>query len=190
MSKLSVASWVCACVTGTVAAVMPVAGSSYPIDCAILLCLAGGFPTSSECAAAKAEMIRRITPWPIEPPLQLWLCPTGGGGTVSSVGPDKLTPEIRQFRDGVEIYDINYRQWPGRDEMHIIDRSRVGAYSGTGSFFWAKQSMQSAPAWVFQVTGRSSYQIRHQTGAVLRWRGVLLRWRDHQGQYAHEWVPY
>ena len=34
---------------------------AYPIDCAILLCMAGGFPPSAECAAAKAEVIRRIT---------------------------------------------------------------------------------------------------------------------------------
>lgn len=48
---------------------------AYPIDCAILLCLAGGFPASTECTAARAEFIRRITPWPIEPPLQIWRCP-------------------------------------------------------------------------------------------------------------------
>ena len=50
---------------------------AYPIDCAILLCLAGGFPTSAVCSAAEAEFIRRITPWPIEPPLQIWNCPMG-----------------------------------------------------------------------------------------------------------------
>ncbi len=48
---------------------------SYPIDCAILLCLSGGWPESAECTAARAEFVRRITPWPIEPPLQIWRCP-------------------------------------------------------------------------------------------------------------------
>lgn len=48
-----------------------------PIDCAILLCLAGGWPSSPECSAARAEFIRRITPWPVEPPLQIWRCPLG-----------------------------------------------------------------------------------------------------------------
>jgi hypothetical protein len=56
----------------------PAAIAAYPIDCAILLCLAGGFPPSAPCVAARAEMIRRITPWPIEPPLQLWRCPMQG----------------------------------------------------------------------------------------------------------------
>lgn len=53
------------------------AAQSYPIDCAILLCLSGGWPTSVPCALARAEFIRRITPWPIEPPLQIWRCPMG-----------------------------------------------------------------------------------------------------------------
>jgi hypothetical protein len=50
---------------------------TYPIDCAILLCLSGGWPASVPCALARAEFIRRITPWPVEPPLQIWRCPMG-----------------------------------------------------------------------------------------------------------------
>ncbi len=50
---------------------------TYPIDCAILLCLSGGWPTSVPCSRARAEFIRRITPWPVEPPLQIWRCPMG-----------------------------------------------------------------------------------------------------------------
>ena len=50
---------------------------SYQIDCAILLCLSGGWPASTPCARARAEFIRRITPWPVEPPLQIWRCPMG-----------------------------------------------------------------------------------------------------------------
>jgi len=50
---------------------------TYPIDCAILLCLSGGWPNSVPCSRARAEFIRRITPWPIEPPLQIWRCPMG-----------------------------------------------------------------------------------------------------------------
>lgn len=57
---------------------------AYQIDCAILLCLAGGWPSSTECAAARAEFIRRITPWPIEPPLQIWRCPMGASLKIQS----------------------------------------------------------------------------------------------------------
>lgn len=54
-----------------------VVAQSYPIDCAILLCLSGGWPSSAPCTRARAEFIRRITPWPVEPPLQIWRCPMG-----------------------------------------------------------------------------------------------------------------
>lgn len=50
---------------------------AYAVDCAILLCLAGGWPSSAECTHARAVFIRRITPFPIEPPLQIWRCPMG-----------------------------------------------------------------------------------------------------------------
>ncbi|MDA1044314.1 MAG: hypothetical protein O3C57_03715 [Verrucomicrobia bacterium] len=52
-----------------------VSASAYQVDCAILLCLSGGWPASAPCAHARAVFIRRITPWPIEPPLQIWRCP-------------------------------------------------------------------------------------------------------------------
>ncbi len=35
---------------------------SYQVDCAILLCLAGGWPASAPCAHARAVFIQRITP--------------------------------------------------------------------------------------------------------------------------------
>lgn len=53
----------------------PQQADAYPVDCAILLCLAGGWPASAECSHARAVFIRRITPFPIEPPLQIWRCP-------------------------------------------------------------------------------------------------------------------
>lgn len=55
----------------------PTTASAYQVDCAILLCLSGGWPASTPCAHARAVFIRRITPWPIEPPLQIWRCPMG-----------------------------------------------------------------------------------------------------------------
>ena len=63
--------------TGFVTAPERAEAQSYQIDCAILLCLSGGWPASVPCARARAEFIRRITPWPVEPPLQIWRCPIG-----------------------------------------------------------------------------------------------------------------
>lgn len=77
---------------------VPAPAAAYQIDCAILLCLAGGFPASEPCARAKAEMIRRITPWPIEPPLQIWRCPMK-----SAFRKDRLD------EPGPRLYDIGFR---------------------------------------------------------------------------------
>ena len=65
------------CLAIGVASSLPAPAAAYQIDCAILICLAGGWPSSAECTAARAEFIRRITPWPVEPPLQIWNCPLG-----------------------------------------------------------------------------------------------------------------
>lgn len=70
------------------AGLQPAAAQTYQIDCAILLCLSGGWPASTPCARARAEFIRRITPWPVEPPLQIWRCPMGA----SLQGPGSDTP--------------------------------------------------------------------------------------------------
>lgn len=74
---------------------------TYPIDCAILLCLSGGWPASVPCARARAEFIRRITPWPVEPPLQIWRCPMGASfeGPAMSRPADRI---IEAFFRGAE----------------------------------------------------------------------------------------
>lgn len=66
---------------------------SYSIDCAILICLSGGWPASAPCARARSEFIRRITPWPIEPPLQIWRCPMGA----SHSAPNSTSDTVRFF---------------------------------------------------------------------------------------------
>lgn len=68
---------------------------TYPIDCAILLCLSGGWPASVPCSRARAEFIRRITPWPVEPPLQIWRCPMAASYNIDGTG-----------EDGGRIYEI------------------------------------------------------------------------------------
>lgn len=139
----------------------PQPSHAYPIDCAILLCLAGGFPASAECAAAKVEMIRRITPFPIEPPLQLWNCPMGGGAGgaagagMASFGPDGLTPEVRQYRDGIELYHIKrYSSKRNQDGSYTIqDFTEAGDYDADGDFSWTTASFANGPAWLAGAVG-------------------------------------
>ncbi|MEM6410631.1 MAG: hypothetical protein AAF683_03750 [Pseudomonadota bacterium] len=73
---------------------------SYQIDCAILLCLSGGWPASVPCTRARAEFIRRITPWPVEPPLQIWRCPMSASYTVDpEASPKEQIYEVLLERD-------------------------------------------------------------------------------------------
>ncbi|WP_134681458.1 hypothetical protein [Paracoccus ravus] len=164
---------------------------AYPIDCAILLCLAGGFPASAECAAAKAEMIRRVTPWPVEPPLQLWRCPMGAPFSGSAAVPmQAIPPEVARYRDGIELYHIIYSQRRHDGTTYVTDRSRLGHYDAQGNFSWIAIRMREAPDWVYAASGVSKNAVLAELGSVRLWRGMLLRWRDHQGNYSEEWIRY
>ena len=195
--------------------------NAYPIDCAILLCLAGGFPSSAECTAAKVEMIRRITPFPIEPPLQLWNCPMTIPASLMAelalptpdVGPDGLTPDVRAYRDGIEIYHISqYRRWQSDGDMKVIDNTSKGVYGTDGRFSWVPSSYERGPAWLAEVSGGRTISVQTCTRdsggdneTCISWathtenragmtfgslRGVAIRTRDHEGKYTTEFARY
>ena len=84
----------------------PAKAQSYPVDCAILLCLPGGWPASAPCAAAKREFIRRITPWPIEPPLQIWRCPMGGSAQLQDMRAQSPWLDSSAIKDGPALRPI------------------------------------------------------------------------------------
>jgi hypothetical protein len=103
---------------------------TYPIDCAILLCLSGGWPASAPCSRAHAEFIRRITPWPVEPPLQIWRCPMGASYEIErepsrtdlvfdalfhadNFRPRQSFPTIHHFSDATtEATDLSFDEAP------------------------------------------------------------------------------
>ena len=92
---------------------------TYPIDCAILLCLSGGWPASVPCSRARAEFIRRITPWPVEPPLQIWRCPMG-----ASYEPKRHPSNVDRIFEAL-FYDEDYsprQSFPG-DDVAVEARS-------------------------------------------------------------------
>lgn len=157
---------------------MSVAAQSYPIDCAILLCLAGGFPTSAECTAARIEMIRRVTPWPIEPPLQLWNCPLRASGLppLPNTGRDGLTDQIRGYRDGIEVYHVNYRAQRNSGGVEVFDWTQRGFYDENGDFHWTSVRLQDTPSW---VRSRAGFQGGEHTGTR---RGIAIRTADYSGQ--------
>lgn len=134
---------------------LPAPARAYQIDCAILLCLAGGFPPSAPCAAARAEMIRRITPWPIEPPLQIWRCPMRAGFRLEN-RPSENAPTsiafatqplrlrqnvpdptgvlpvydsaIERYLEAIKVYDFTYLRHRSSDgDCNVSARLRKGS---------------------------------------------------------------
>lgn len=152
--------------------------NSYPIDCAILLCLAGGFPSSAECSAARAEFIRRVTPWPIEPPLQVWRCPMGGGLPAGpSTGADiDVSGREFDFIRALKVYTIDYSAFSGstgdgnRDVCHVNkSRNTMGEYGANGEFIQSHISITQVPAWTgFDLPEGQTCK------AEGRWRGVSI----------------
>lgn len=203
---------------GTTAA--PVRAHSYPIDCAILLCLSGGWPASAPCARARAEFIRRITPFPVEPPLQIWRCPMGASFEREA----PLSPMQR-------LYDITYRDpetpyqsVPGEPAYvipaqageradidisgaafdfvrsirvyHIQFRQRENQHGDcirNDSTLLGSYGAQGEYGWT-----RSSHTVVPEASDLAVpsgcgdyfWRSVFVDWRDHAGNYGSEEVRY
>lgn len=166
--------------------------SAYPIDCAILLCLGGGFPPSAECTAAKAEMIRRVTPWPIEPPLQVWRCPMGGNLPSSpETGADiPLGGREFDFIRAMKVYAIDYAAYSttthdgDRDVCHVTrNRNQIGEYDDNGAFTWSGVRVTEIPQWTgFDLPAGETCPIEG------RWRGVSIGFEapDEDGSSAFE----
>lgn len=163
---------------------------AYAIDCAILLCLAGGFPASAECSAAKVEVIRRVTPWPIEPPLQLWNCPMGGGSvSLPGGGSDAIDPNIQRYRSAIEVWQITRQSYNSSGGREINLSATRYFYSDDGEFQRSGVSDSAIPAWV-------SAAVQDHTGVMLtsnrmgQVRGILLKTADYRGVEDTTWVSY
>jgi len=152
--------------------------------------------------AAKAYQVR-ITPWPIEPPLQIWRCPMG----VSERAPMQSTaPKIWEasYRNGQALGEVilaqvaeggadidisglefdfvrSIRVWDVRYYCSESYNMRLGTYGTQGEFGWQRTTPAAAPKWVLSSRRCSSSSWR---------RGVGVEWEDHEGTHGYEWVAY
>lgn len=197
---------------------LPARAQAYPIDCAILLCLAGGWPASAPCAAARAEFIRRITPWPIEPPLQIWLCPMGASGDASAL----QTPLARLIEVAMPVPGggaaqsdppalplLPVQATGGADMSHdildVIRSIRVWhiVYSQSEDHDGDCHRRDSSRLGTYSGEGAFSWSetaarsvpspagLRIPSGCqTYEFRAVFVDWRDHAGAYGFEEVRY
>lgn len=186
--------------------------SAYPIDCAILLCMAGGFPASAECTAAKAEVIRRITPIPVEPPLQIWRCPmridpqaaAAIGLSAVNLNSKGYTKEVLDLQNGIDILDMKYTRSRGPEgEVTISEFVKKGVY-GDDTFNWRPHSYIKGEPWLAEAMGGyrkaiyrdggsdGQYQIKvgEENAHSGSFRAILFRFKDHEGNYKIERVNY
>ena len=187
-NSLSTRTVLAATVVAVVPAFAPKPVVAYSIDCALLLCLPGGFPASEPCNRAYAEMIRRITPWPIEPPLQLWNCPLNVVIGVVSPGGSSSGDAVRSLQQGIEVWQVSKRSTNSSGGRGSEAYAVRNYYDATGNYRSQSVSGRAVPEWVEE-------QIRVHTGTSLasdygNFNAILMRYHDHEGTPFYEWVRY
>ena len=191
--------------------------AAYPVDCAILLCLAGGWPASAECAHARAVFIARITPWPVEPPLQIWNCPMRASLN-REIAPIERLFEIALREDGeplprsrseslAELYlaqdradvDISDPAYDFVRSIHVFQieyrrhRNRDGDCNTWSTIREGIYGEQGDFAWARSTPARvpPASAFRPGTSCSDYWfRGVFVDWTDYEGTYGFEEVRY
>ena len=191
--------------------------AAYPVECAILLCLAGGWPASAECAHARAVFIARITPWPVEPPLQIWNCPMRASLN-REISPMERLFEIALREDGeplprswgespAELYlvqdradvDISDPAYDFVRSIHVFQveyrrhRNRDGDCNTWSTIREGTYGEQGDFAWARSTPARvpSASAFRPGTSCSDYWfRGVFVDWTDYEGTYGFEEVRY
>ena len=190
--------------------------AAYPVDCAILLCLAGGWPASAECTHARAVFIRRITPWPIEPPLQIWNCPMRASFRSEGRPMERLF-EIAVRRDAVPMFsipvvplelqlvqdradvDISDPAFDFVRSIHVFEityhqrRNSDGDCVSSGIVYMGTYGQQGEysrrRSTVGAVPEVSDFEIPASCRDY-RHRSVFVEWRDYMGSYGHDEVHY
>lgn len=196
-----------------ISGLVPQAAKAYQVDCAILLCLAGGWPASAECAHARAVFIRRITPWPIEPPLQIWRCPMGvferaplqsrapkiweasnhNAQTLAQV----IQAQVAEGGADIDISGLEFnfvrsiRVWDVRHYSHR-ERGRDDDCSESYNMRLGTYGMQGEFGWQRTVPAAApQWVLPSRRCSSSNWRrGVGVEWEDHEGNHGYEWVAY
>ena len=189
---------------------------AYPVDCAILLCLAGGWPASAECAHASTVFIARITPWPIEPPLQIWNCPMRASFRGEAKPIERLF-DIAVRGEPVPLISIPETPWAlqlvqDRADVDISDpafdfvrsirvfeityqqrRSSDGDCNTWGAVYMGTYGAQGEysrrRSSVSAVPSASDLAVPADCRSYWH-RSVFVEWRDYEGSYGHEEVHY
>ena len=174
----------------------PEKAQAYDIDCAIMLCMAGGFPPSAVCARAYRTMIRRITPWPSLPPfgvctyanVPVELGGPGGEGELDTNLPEHewlnrthviwFTGTLTDHGEGAPQWDWSIRSCDRENRTCRYIERVYSSYTPWPATF-VTESSQEMPLPVSRFYG--SYHIR----------SIMVEYGDYEGNMGHsEWFSY
>lgn len=173
-------------------AIKPRPAAAYDMDCAILLCMAGGFPPGAVCAAAYREMIRRITPWPSLPPFGICTyagSPVAAEGVARNAVLDlssqdydwlRRTRVIRWSGHHGREKDIEYWSWAVRSCDDLSQSCQVLAWASFSPTPWPATFMTENDQ-VIDVPYPGDYSGR----------AVMVEFGDYEGAMEHSaWIRY
>ncbi len=191
--------------------------AAYPVDCAILLCLAGGWPASAECAHARSVFIARITPWPVEPPLQIWNCPMRASLSREKAPMERLfeimgrqeggpwpqsqvesSSELYLVQDRADV-DISDPAYDFVRSIHVFQieyrrhRNKDGDCNTWSTIREGTYGEQGDFAWARSTPARVPSASAFRPGASCSdywFRRVFVDWTDYEGTYGFEEVRY
>ena len=168
----------------------------YDIDCAIMLCMAGGFPSNPVCAGAYAEMVRRVTPWPIRPPF--CVCsfsdiPIELGGTGRRKALDISGPDYDWLRKTRVLwwYGRHWKSGP-HDKGHWSWSLRSCDFRNRNCQYLSRGSGVTSP-WPESFTTENGMLITPPGNGI--WsivsRAVMVEYGDHEGNISQsDWQRY
>jgi len=169
---------------------------AYDIDCAIMLCMAGGFPSNAVCARAYSTMIRRITPWPSLPPFGVCTfahvpVELGGPG-----GEGELDTNLSEYNwlDRVHVIWFIGKSYERGNDPRKWDWSIRSCDRENQICYYTQRVYGSHTPWPTTFFSESGQEIALPVAGSfknLHTRSVMVEYGDYEGTMGHsEWLPY
>lgn len=169
---------------------------AYDIDCAIILCMAGGFPSSAVCTRAYRTMIRRITPWPSLPPFGVCSFESASFGQAGAKGGGILETSSSDYDwlDRTHVIWFAGRSYEPRDEPQQWEWSIRSCDREARVCRYLQQVSGSLSPWpeTFRSQGGQDIPLPW-AGNVgrMQLRSILIEYGDHEGNMGRSnWISY
>ena len=169
---------------------------AYDIDCAIMLCMAGGFPPSAVCARAYSTMIRRIMPWPSRPPFGICTfaaVPVALGGPGGEGSVDTSLPDY-EWLNRTHVIWFEGRSYKSDDEPRDWSWSVRSCDRENNACHYIHRVRGSRRPWPEAFTSQSGQVIAFPAVSIYvshLARAIMVEYGDYDGHLGHsEWFTY